>query len=241
MNTVPKTTVQLMLTCLCDALYGEVGIATVKVLEHAGCEVLFDDSQTCCGQPPYNAGDWDQARLISERTRALFQKREAPVVVPSGSCTAMLREGYPLLFADQEHLKAFELSEFLVHQLQLKTWPSKKAYPCKVGYHRACHGRGLHLSNEAEVLLSTIPGLDLVPIENPEQCCGFGGAFCITQGKLSSGIGLEKLRTFKQAGVDEVVSGDMGCLMHLEGLAKRNHIQLRFKHFAQILAEVIEP
>ncbi len=183
-----------MLTCLCDALYGEVGIATVKVLEAAGCEVVFEEQQTCCGQPPFNAGDWDAARSMAARCRSLFSDND-PVVVPSGSCTAMMHEGYSMLFPGEPVPNAFELSQFLVHELGMRTWPAKRPYEKRVAFHRSCHGRMLGLHDEAVALLSSIPGLELVEFEAPEQCCGFGGAFCVTQGHLSQGIGLEKLRT----------------------------------------------
>ena len=228
-----------MLTCLCDAFYGEVGIATVRVLEHVGCEVVFDTNQTCCGQPPFNSGDWDSARKMACHCMKVFDSEPIPIVAPSGSCTAMLRDGYGMMFPGEETPRAFELSEFLVKELGLSAWPFARSYPKKVAFHRACHGRGLGLSGEAEMLLSSIEGLELVPIENPEQCCGFGGAFSATQGKLSSGIGLEKLRTLRESGADEVVSGDMGCLMHLQGLSDRHGFGLRFRHFAEILADTV--
>ncbi|HEY3779928.1 MAG TPA: (Fe-S)-binding protein [Fimbriimonadaceae bacterium] len=228
-----------MLTCLCDAFYGEVGIATVRVLEHAGCEVSFNPRQTCCGQPPFNSGDWDTARKIAGHFKEVFSSNPAPIVCPSGSCTAMLRDGYSMLFPTECVPNGFELSEFLVNELGLKSWPFKKPYNKKVAYHKACHGRGLHLTNEAELLLGSIDGLELMPIENAEQCCGFGGAFCVTQGKLSSGIGLEKLRTLKESGAEEVVSGDMGCLMHLQGLSDKQGLGLKFRHFAEVLADTV--
>jgi L-lactate dehydrogenase complex protein LldE len=226
-----------MLTCLCDAFFGEVGIATVKVLEKAGCEVDFPMGQTCCGQPPFNAGDWDDARRVAAHCHSVFVG-DVPVVVPSGSCTAMIRDGYPQ--CGSIAFPAFELSEFLVKQLGLTTWPAIKPYPKKVAHHRACHGRALGLTNEQETLLASIPGVDLVPLEHPEQCCGFGGAFSVTHGKLSSEIGLEKLHKAVESGAAELVSGDMGCLMHLGGLVERHSIPIRLRHFAEILAEVIE-
>jgi L-lactate dehydrogenase complex protein LldE len=226
-----------MLTCLCDAIYGDVGIATVKVLEHLGCEVEFDPRQTCCGQPPFNAGDWETARSVARHCRTVFEG-DAPLVTPSGSCAAMLREGYEMLFPGERPPKAFELSEFIVHELGIQAWPAKSSYEKRVGFHRSCHGRMLGLRTEARDLVASVPGVEIVEFDGQEQCCGFGGAFCVTQGGLSQGIGLEKLRTLVDKGVEEVVSGDMGCLMHLEGLSEREGFNLRFRHFAQVLAEV---
>lgn len=227
-----------MLTCLCDAYYGEVGVATVKVLEHVGCQVCFDQDQTCCGQPAFNAGDWDEARAIAGHSRDIFSKSALPIVVPSSSCTAMLRNGYSMLSVDT--MPAFELAEFLVKEMGLVTWPAARGYPHKIALHRACHGRGIGLRNEQELLLASIPELELMPLAQAEQCCGFGGSFCVAEGKLSSEIGLEKLKMAMESGATELVSGDMGCLMHLQGLIARAKLPLRVRHFAEILAEVIE-
>ncbi|MBX3120405.1 MAG: (Fe-S)-binding protein [Fimbriimonadaceae bacterium] len=269
--------VSLMLTCLCDAFYGEVGIATARILEHCGCTVEFPKGQTCCGQPPFNSGDWDTARPIARRTLGTFDKG-LPIIVPSGSCTAMLRSGYPML--GLEAPRAFELSEFLIDHLGIDRWPLRGSCVTrkqKVAFHRSCHmrelsasGRGLGVSpkrstgvppvvagihdrdghgthgrdahateSPQERLLTLIPGLELVQFAQQEQCCGFGGAFSATHGTLSAGIGMEKLRCLMDAGVDTVVSGDMGCLMHLQGLIDKERLPLKTKHYAQLLAEVL--
>jgi L-lactate dehydrogenase complex protein LldE len=244
-------TVKLMLTCLCDAFYGEVGIATVRVLEHAGCTVEFPKDQTCCGQPPFNAGDWAEARKIATRWKEVFlpavesrnSKIENPIVAPSSSCAAMIREGYSLLFEDGAHPPVYELGEFLVGQLGIESWPIEftpgSLRHRRINYHRACHGRGLGLRDEQERLLSSLPGIELVPISNEEQCCGFGGAFSVNHPTVSAGIGMEKLRTVIETGAKTLVSGDMGCLMHLHGLIKKEGIDLQVKHFAEVLAEAI--
>ncbi len=235
---VPR--VRLFLTCLCDAFFGEVGIATVKCLEHAGCEVEFVESQTCCGQPPFNAGDWADARRVATHCRTALLETKLPVVAPSSSCTAMVRHGFPMLFEGTEHENAFELAEFLVHEVGLQAWPAKKEYKRKIALHRACHGRALGLTNEQELLLQCIPGVELIPFNHPEQCCGFGGAFSVNHKNLSANIGLEKLHQILESGAEEIVGGDMGCLMHLDGLIQRNKMPLTVRHFAEILAEVIE-
>ncbi|MDR3692039.1 MAG: (Fe-S)-binding protein [Fimbriimonas sp.] len=231
-----------MLTCLCDAFYGEVGIATVKVLEHAGCGVLFDQDQTCCGQPPFNSGDWSAARLAAGHTMRTLLSHPEPVVTPSASCAAMIRECYPILYTGMAHPKVYELSEFLVKQLNIATWSvTAKELPPKVrvAYHFSCHGRGIGLRNEQRQLIESLPWVDLVPFDNSDQCCGFGGAFSATHGSISAGIGMEKLRAIQDAGAEEIVGGDMGCLMQLSGLIKRNGISLKTRHFSQLLAEAI--
>ena len=231
-----------MLTCLCDIYFGEVGIATVKVLEHAGCEVLFDKDQTCCGQPPFNSGDWSAARQAAGLTMRSMLEGDDPVVAPSASCAAMVREGYPILYEGMAHPLVFELSEFLVHHLKLRSWPvttAKAPRKTKVAFHRACHGRGLGLKDEQEMLLSSLPWVQFVPFKQGEQCCGFGGAFSATHNSISSAIGMEKLHHIIDSGAEEIVSGDMGCLMHLNGLIKRNKLPLKTRHFAELLAEAI--
>src|SRR5687767_288448 len=148
--------VRLMLTCLCDAFYGEVGIATVRVLEHAGCQVEFVEEQTCCGQPPFNAGDWPAARPVAERCSSLLAGK-LPVVTPSSSCAAMLRHGYPMLGVEVP--PAFELAEFLLDELGVGKWPLDGNQVTRkriVAFHRACHGRMLHLGDCQERLLSLV-------------------------------------------------------------------------------------
>jgi L-lactate dehydrogenase complex protein LldE len=261
-------TVRLMLTCLCDAFYGEVGIATVRVLEHAGCTVEFPKGQTCCGQPPFNAGDWPAARPVGEHWQKVFGGSSSPIVTPSSSCAAMIREGYPLLFGkdssfptrvpigkdesstahnsdrgSNEHWLVYELSEFLVRQLGVEKWPlGFSPGPMraeKIAYHRACHGRGIGLKDEQEMLLRSIPGIELHEIAQAEQCCGFGGAFSVGHPSVSAGIGNEKLRNVIDTGAKTLVSGDMGCLMHLKGLIDKEGFELQTKHFAEILADAI--
>ena len=231
-----------MLTCLCDSYFGEVGIATVRILEHVGCEVLFDKDQTCCGQPPFNAGDWTAARQAAGFTmRALLDSAD-PVVAPSGSCAAMVREGYPLLYQGMNHPIVFELAEFLVHQLKVTAWPitATTLPPKRKGaLHRACHGRAIGLKNEQAQLVGSLPWIEMVDFGQQEQCCGFGGAFCATHNSISAGIGMEKLHNIVDSGAQEIISGDMGCLLHLNGLIKRNHLPLATRHFSELLAEGI--
>ena len=239
-------TVGLMLTCLCDAFYGEVGIATVRVLEHAGCAVEFPKDQTCCGQPPFNSGNWEASRGVARRCREIFfgkaPKFEA-VVTPSSSCAAMIREGYPLMFGYDDHLPAYELSEFLVDHLGIRKWPPgpspEPGRTTRIVYHRACHGRGIGLGDQQLMLLESVPGIEIVPLDQPEQCCGFGGAFCVGHPAVSAGIGDAKLRCVLESGATTLVGGDMGCLIHLRGLIEKEGLAIEVRHFAEILADAI--
>lgn len=145
-----------------------------------------------------------------------------------------------MLFPDRPHPEhVYELAEFLVDKLLMTRWEGRSREPRRIGFHRACHGRALGLKGEQEMLLASIPGLELVPFAQPEQCCGFGGAFSATHGAISAGIGDEKLRNIVDAGITELVSGDMGCLMHLGGLAKKEGMPLKIRHYAEVLAETI--
>lgn len=231
-----------MLTCLCDAYYGEVGIAATRVLEHAGCEVEFLAAQTCCGQPPFNAGDWDAARKVALRWEEIFAG-EAPVVCPSGSCAAMARDGFAQLLDRPPRAKVFELGEFLVRELRIERWPLTFAPPPlrrpRIAFHGACHLRGLGLKDEQAALLQLTDRYEIVDFGEPEQCCGFGGAFSINHPTISARIGDEKLRHVAETGCQVLVSGDMGCLMHLDGLIRRQGLDLRVAHFAELMAEAI--
>ena len=235
-------TVRLMLTCLCDAFYGDVGISTVRVLEHAGCTVQFNPEQTCCGQPPFNAGDWETARTVAKHWQSVFTGDQV-VVTPSGSCAAMVEHGYSLLYKDFQRPKTYELSAFLINVLGISKWPlsgNKVATKRKIALHRSCHGRMTGATNEQESLCRMIKGVELIPFGQDEQCCGFGGAFSATHGKISEGIGLTKLQSILDSGAREIVSADMGCLMHLQGLIERHELHLKTSHVAQLLAGAIE-
>lgn len=236
-------TVQLMLTCLCDALYGEVGVATVRVLEHCGVKVVFPVEQTCCGQPAFNSGDWDAARTVSDRVWSIFDP-SIPIVIPSGSCAAMMRHGRGLMNEGRRGVaegSVYELSEYLLDVIGVERWPLKRGLSRKrrVALHQSCHGRMIGLGDRQRRLLAMVDGIELVDFDQPEQCCGFGGAFAAHHATVSAGIGLEKLRCLREAGADVVASGDMGCLMSLKTLAAKEGLEFRAVHYAELLAEAI--
>jgi L-lactate dehydrogenase complex protein LldE len=236
--------VQLMATCLCDAFYDDVARATVEVLEHLGCEVDFPEGQTCCGQPAFNGGDWAASRRVVRHTVKTFAG-DAPVVLPSGSCAAMLFHGAPLEFekepdrAEVESLgrRTWELADFIVNGLGVKTWPGR--YPKRVAFHRACHTRGTDSGPAALALLGSIEGLEIVPFGEGEQCCGFGGTFSVSFPHVSGGMGQLKLEHIRAAQPDELVSGDMSCMMHLGGMAEKEGRPIPTRHFAQILRDAL--
>lgn len=236
-----------MATCLADALFDDVARATVEVLEAAGCKVSFPAAQTCCGQPPFNAGDWAGARKMLAHTAGVFDAA-LPVVTPSASCAAMLKHGAQLALEGQPDAgrlgalgaRTFELADFLVHELGLSRWPGR--YHAQAVLHESCHGRGSRSPAAARTLLSSIEGVELQAIDEPEQCCGFGGAFSVAFPTVSVGVGTLKRQAVAKAGAREVISADASCLMHLEGLGAHpeERAPVRFRHLAQVLRDALD-
>lgn len=236
--------VQLMATCLCDAFYDDVAKATVDVLEHLGCTVEFPEGQTCCGQPAFNGGDWPASRRVVRHTVEAFEGN-VPVVVPSGSCAAMLRHGALLEFeregdAPAVHALAnrtWELADFIVNGLGVRRWPGR--YEHRIAFHRACHTRGTGSADAALTLLSSIAGTEVVPIGEAEQCCGFGGTFAVAFPHVSRQMGELKLEHIRGTRADLLVSSDMSCLMHLVGLAEKQGEPIKTRHVAQVLRDAL--
>jgi L-lactate dehydrogenase complex protein LldE len=236
--------VQLMATCLCDAFYDDVAAATVEVLEHLGVAVVFPEAQTCCGQPAFNGGDWPASRKVVRHTVRTFAG-EDPVVVPSGSCAAMMFHGAVLEFEKEPDVAAvealgrrtWELADFIVNGLGVKTWPGR--YEAKVALHRPCHTRGTGSVAAALTLLNAVAGVNVVEFGEAEQCCGFGGTFSVTFPHISTAMGALKLDHVRAAQPDVYVSVDMSCLMHLGGLAAKEGKPIKTQHLAQVLRDAL--
>lgn len=237
--------VELMATCLCDVFYDDVAAATVEVLEHLGCAVSVPLDQTCCGQPGFNAGDWPAARSVVRHALRVFAGEEA-VVIPSGSCARMVMHGALMLFereedrAEVERLagRAWELADFIVRELGVTRWPGR--FDATLALHRSCHSRGTRFGEAALTLLGSIEGVRIVELGEAEQCCGFGGTFSVTFPNVSEGIGTLKLDHVLAASPDALVSADMGCLMHLQGLARKGGRALRTLHVVQVLRDALQ-
>jgi L-lactate dehydrogenase complex protein LldE len=244
--------VALFVPCYVDQLFPEVAFATVRVLEKHGVEVAFPEEQTCCGQPMANAGCADDAAPLARRFLEVFRGHDA-VVCPSGSCTSMVRNHYAGLVGGQPGFEevrrtTYELCEFLVDVLGVKALDG--AYAHKVGLHQSCHGlRELHLGVPSErmqprtskvgALLSSLRGIELVPLARADECCGFGGTFAVTEEAVSCLMGKDRLADHARAGAEIVTGTDVSCLMHLDGLARREKVPLRFRHVAEVIAEAI--
>jgi L-lactate dehydrogenase complex protein LldE len=233
--------VSLMVTCLGDALFPDVGAATVRLLRRLGVEVVFPPAQTCCGQPHFNSGYQDLARDIARHTIRAFANGQM-VVTPSGSCAAMVKLEYPELFHDdpQWHRRAedlaqrtHELSDFLVNVLRVEDVGAR--FEGRATYHMACHLRGLGVLTEPERLLRKVRGLEVVPLERSEECCGFGGSFAVRFPEISGAMVQDKAAFIEKTGADAVVATDAGCLMNIGGCLRRRQSQVRALHLAQVL------
>ncbi len=233
-----------MATCLCEAFFDDVAIATVQVLEYLKCEVAFPDGQTCCGQPAFNAGDWASSRRVVRHCLKVFAGEE-PVVVPSGSCAAMIFHGALLEFEEEKDLeevrqlagRTWEVADFIVNGLGVDEWPGK--FPASVAFHRSCHSRGTDSGPATLRLLESIEGLDLRPFGEAEQCCGFGGTFSVTFPSISAAMGKLKLEHALKENPDCLISGDMGCLLHLGGLAEKGGTPVPTRHVIQVLRDAL--
>lgn len=230
-----------MITCLGDVLRPQAGAATVRLLRRLGHEVEFPQDQTCCGQPHFNGGFADLAREQAKHTLRTFAG-DVPVVVPSGSCAAMVKLDYPHLFegdaewhprAERLAARTFELADFLVNQLGVVDVGAR--YEGKVTYHYACHLRGLGLAGEAETLIQHVAGATLLPLPRQDQCCGFGGSFSVRYPQVSGAMVGDKVNCILRTGADAVVSTDTGCLMNIGGRLRRQERPVEVLHLAELL------
>ncbi len=233
--------VSLLVTCLGDALFPQVGVATVHLLRRLGVTVDFPAAQTCCGQPHFNSGYHHEARLLARHTIETFAASPL-VVTPSGSCAAMIKKEYLDLFHDDpvwlpraEDLarRTYELSEFLVNVMKVEDVGAR--FPARVTYHMACHLRGLGVLTEPERLLRRVRGLELVPLERFDECCGFGGSFSVRYPGISGAMVQDKCGFIEQANVSAVVATDAGCLMNIAGCLRRRGSPIQALHLAEVL------
>src|SRR5579872_4212474 len=233
--------VSLMITCLGDALFPDVGVATVRLLRRLGVTVDFPAAQTCCGQPHFNSGYAADARQLARHLIEVFARSET-IVIPSGSCTAMVKLEYPELFHDDpawrrraEELarRTHELSDYLVNVLKVEDVGAR--FEGRVTYHMACHLRGLGLLTEPERLLRRVRGLEYVPLERADECYGFGGSFAVRYPGISGAMVQDKAGFIEKAGVSAVVATDAGCLMNIAGCLRRRGSAVRALHLAEVL------
>ncbi len=236
--------VSLFVTCLIDQLWPAVGASAVEVLRRAGCEVVFDERQTCCGQPAFNTGYRADARKLARRFIEIFEEGGADAIVsPSGSCTAMAHH-FRELFAEEEDwrrradriaAKTYEFGSFLVNVLGVEDVGA--SFKGRVTWHDACHGlRDLNIREEPRRLLRSVRGAEFVELANADSCCGFGGTFSVKYPEISVAILDNKVEAIERAGVRAVVSGDASCLMQIRGRLTRNKSSVKTMHLAELLA-----
>jgi L-lactate dehydrogenase complex protein LldE len=234
--------VTLFIPCFVDAFYPGVGISAVKVLERLGHTVECPEQIACCGQPAFNSGYWDDARVVAGRTLELLRDAEN-VVIASGSCGAMLKVFYPQLFAGTPQLaaaealsqKTYEFSDFLVSKLGVTDVGAR--FAGKVTFHDGCHGlRELGKKLPPRQLLAEVKGLELIEMAEAETCCGFGGTFAAKFPAISTAMGEVKCASGAQTGADYIVSNDSSCLMQIQGIISREGRPMKTLHIAEVLA-----
>lgn len=242
--------VGLFIPCYIDALYPEVGIATLELLEKLGVEVEVPLEQTCCGQPMSNEGDFENAKAAELLFVNNFKNFDY-IVGPAGSCVKQIRMHYDNLEQTKEVLhvrqNTYELVEFLHDVLKVESFPNV-SFPHKIALHNSCSSiRGLGIAKPSEIvngtpfnksatLLNKIEGIQIIPISRPDECCGFGGTFCVTDEVVSAKMGKDKVADYVANGAEYVISPDMSCLMHQQSIAHKNGIKhIPFLHIAQVL------
>lgn len=238
--------VGLFVTCLVDAMRPGIGFATLNLLEAAGCEVIVPEHQTCCGQPGYNSGDREAARALALKVLEEFETCDY-IVAPSGSCAGMIRTHYPDLFRNDPALQSrierlsqhtYELTDFLTSVVKLAVIPSR--FKGTITYHDSCSGlHELGIQAQPRALLAKLPNVTLIEMVESTTCCGFGGAFSVKFGELSTRMADNKCKHIEATGADAIVAGDLGCMLNMEGrLRRRGNHTTRVLHIAEVLAGI---
>lgn len=234
--------VHVFIPCFIDQLYPTAGFNTIKVLEKAGCTVQYNPKQTCCGQPAFNAGYWGESKEVCNKFIDDFLDAEI-VVVPSASCAGFVKNYYGKIYDNSPHQKdikafqskIFELSDFLVNQLQIEDLGA--SFKGKVAYHDSCAAlRECKIIDEPKKLLSNVKDLEWCEINENETCCGFGGTFSVKFEGISTAMGEQKVNHIVDTKADYLVSTDMSCLMHLNGIIQKKGLPIKSLHLADILA-----
>ncbi|MFT3911809.1 MAG: (Fe-S)-binding protein [Ferruginibacter sp.] len=234
--------VQLFIPCFIDQLYPQTAFNMVKVLEKAGCIVQYNTNQTCCGQPAFNAGFWDEARSVAKKFLKDFDTVDY-IVAPSASCVGFVRNYYPKLFENgslhndvkQLGKRVYEFTEFLTDVLKIENYGAE--LNAKATYHDSCAAlRECQIKKGPRKLLSHVKGLELVEMNDNETCCGFGGTFSVKFESISIGMADQKTKNAIATGAEYIISTDLSCLMQLQGYIKNNNLPLKTMHIADVLA-----
>lgn len=235
-------TIQLFIPCFIDQLFPETALNTVRILEKAGCDVVYNAEQTCCGQPAYNAGFWDEAKQVGQKFLHDFSEVDL-IVSPSASCTGMIKNAYDDLFTNtviHNRCRAIqgnihELSDFLVNVLKKDYFGAELLG--RAVYHDSCSGlRECHIKDEPRRLLANVEGLELVEMRDTETCCGFGGTFAVKFEAISSAMAEQKVHHALETDADYIISTDASCLLQLQAYIDRHRLPIKTMHLADVLA-----
>lgn len=234
--------VQIFIPCFVDQLYPQTAFNMIKVLEKAGCEVMYNTNQTCCGQPAFNAGFWDDARVVCSKFLNDFDAN-IPIVAPSASCVGFVKNYYTKLFDNSSlhnEVKSisqniFEFSDFLVNKLNITQFGA--SLQGKATYHDSCAGlRECGIKNEPRKLLMNVSGLDIVELNDVETCCGFGGTFAVKFEPISVSMAEQKVENALATEAEYLISTDLSCLMHIQGYIDNKKYNIKTLHLADVLA-----
>lgn len=234
--------VQLFIPCFVDQLYPQTAFNMIKVLRKAGCEVTYNTNQTCCGQPAFNAGFWDEAKSVCYKFLKDFDTADY-IVAPSASCVGFVKNYFSKLFDDPAILsqventgkRIFEFSEFLIDVLRMDNIGA--SLNAKATYHDSCAAlRECKIKESPRKLLSNVKGLELIEMNDVETCCGFGGTFAIKFEGISIGMADQKVTNALSTGASLIISTDLSCLMHMDGYIKGKNLRLKTMHIADVLA-----
>ena len=235
-------TVDIFIPCFIDQFFPETGMNMVKVLKKAGCNVSYNPNQTCCGQPAFNSGYWQEAKEVGQKFIKDFSTGRY-IVAPSGSCVGFVRNYYTELFENSSlhnpykeiQGKLFEFTEFLTHVLKQTNFGA--TFPGKATYHDACGAlRECKIKESPRALLKNVKGLELVEMNESETCCGFGGTFAVKFEPISIGMAEQKVDNAIASGAEYLISTDLSCLMHLDGYIKKYNKPIKIMHIADVLA-----
>lgn len=238
--------VSLFVTCMIDMLYPQTGWSVVNILEHLGVEVNFQMAQTCCGQPAFNAGHRPEAKQVAIQFLKAFKNAEV-IVVPSGSCGAMIRHEYPTLFAGDPQWRntairmasiTWEFTEFIVDGLGIADLHLRLPQPESLAFHDACHGlRVLGLKSEGRALVSRMQNAEVEPLTEADVCCGFGGLFSVKMADVSGAMLERKIGNIEACPAKTILCGDVSCMMHMNGGLQHQNSGKRVRHIADVLAD----
>jgi L-lactate dehydrogenase complex protein LldE len=235
-------TIEVFIPCFIDQLFPQTAFNTIKVLEKAGCKVIYNPEQTCCGQPAYNAGFWDDAKKVGSKFLNDFSE-ENYIVSPSASCTGMVKHGFDDLFTNSIihnrcrsiQRNIYELSDFLVNVLRKDYFGAE--LEGRAVYHDSCSGlRQCHIKEEPRQLLANVEGLELVEMKDTDMCCGFGGSFAVKFESISSAMAEQKVNNALEMDADFIISTDSSCLLQIQAYIDQKKIPLKTIHLADVLA-----